>query len=87
MDYSKPWIFEEIARGREEAYFRQKEAELIEELRRRFHQQQDRERLAEEVGVHDEQILRTFEELGFSRDTVTILHLVPLVQVAWSDGG
>lgn len=87
MDYSKPWIFEEIARGREEAYFQQKEAELIEELRRRFHQQQDRERLAEEVGVHDEQILRTFEELGFSRETVTILHLVPLVQVAWSDGG
>jgi DnaJ-domain-containing protein 1 len=87
MDYSKPWIFEEIARGREEAYFRQKEAELIEELRRRFHQQQDHERLADEVGVHDEQILRTFEELGFSRETVTILHLVPLVQVAWSDGG
>jgi hypothetical protein len=87
MDYSKPWIFEEIARGREEAYFRQKEAELIEELRRRFHHQQDRERLADEVGVHDEQILRTFEELGFSRETVTILHLVPLVQVAWSDGG
>jgi hypothetical protein len=87
MDYSKPWIFEEIARGREEAYFRQKEAELIEELRRRFHQQQDHERLADDVGVHDEQILRTFEELGFSRETVTILHLVPLVQVAWSDGG
>ena len=87
MDYSKPWIFEEIAKGREEAYFLQKEAELIEELRRQFHQQQDRERLAEEVGVHDEQILRTFEELGFSRETVMILHLVPLVQVAWSDGG
>ena len=26
------------------------------------------------------------EELGFSRDTIAILHLVPLVQVAWSDG-
>lgn len=87
MEYSKPWIFEEIAKGREDAYFRQKEAELIEELRRKFHQQQARERLAEQVGVHDEQILRTFEELGFSRETVTILHLVPLVQVAWSDGG
>jgi DnaJ-domain-containing protein 1 len=87
MDYSKPWIFEEIAKGREEAYFRQKEAELIEELRRTFRQQQDRERFGDEVGVHDEQILRKFEELGFSRDTVMILHLVPLVQVAWSDGG
>ena len=45
------------------------------------------ERLAEEVGVHDDQILIAFEELGFTRETVTILHLVPLVQVAWSDGG
>jgi hypothetical protein len=86
MDYTKPWIFEEIAKGREEAYFRQKDVELIEELRRRFHQRQERERLLEEVGIHDEQILRTFEELGFSRETVMVLHLVPLVQVAWSDG-
>ena len=68
MDYSKPWIFEEIGKGREEAYFRQKEAELIEKLRRKFHEEQDRERLAEEVGVHDEQILSAFEELGFTRE-------------------
>lgn len=86
MDYSKTWIFDDIAKGREDAYFRQKEAELADKLRVRFHRQQDRERLAKDVGVHDEQILKTFEELGFSRETVTILHLVPLVQVAWSDG-
>ena len=86
MDYSKPWIFEEIAKGREEAYFRQKEVELMEKLRMKFHEVQERERLAEEVGVHDEQILRAFQELGFTRDAVMILHLVPLVQVAWSDG-
>lgn len=87
MDYSKPWIFEEVGKGREEAYSRQKEAELLEKLRRTFHEEQDRERLAKEVGVHDQQILMAFEELGFTRETVTILHLVPLVQVAWSDGG
>ena len=86
MDYSKSWVFEDIAKGREEAYFRQKETDLIEKLQRKFHQQQDHERLAEEVGVHDELILKTFEDLGFTRETVTILHLVPLVQVAWSDG-
>ena len=86
MDYSK-WIFEDIGKGREEAFFPQKEAELIEKLRRKFHEEQDRERLAEEVGVHDGHILAAFEELGFTRETVTILHLVPLVQVAWSDGG
>jgi hypothetical protein len=86
MDYSKPWIFEEIGKGREEAYFRQKEAELIEKLRQKFREGQDRARLAEEVGVRDEQILRAFEDLGFARDTVTILHLVPLIEAAWSDG-
>ena len=86
MDYSKQWIFDAIARGREDAYFRKKDAELIEELRRKFREQQDRERFANEVGVHDEQILKTLDELGFSRDTVMMLHLVPLVQVAWSDG-
>ena len=57
MDYSKPWIFEEIGEGREEVYVRQKEAELMEKLHRKFHEEQDRERLAEEVGVHDQQIL------------------------------
>jgi hypothetical protein len=87
MEYSKPWIFEEIAKGREEAYFRQKEMELVEKLRRKFHEKREREHLADEIGVHDEQILSAFEELGFTRETVTILHLVPLVQVAWSDGG
>ena len=87
MDYSKPWIFEEVGKGREEVYSRRKEAELLEQLRRKFHEEQDRERLAEEVGVHDDQVLMAFEELGFTRETVTILHLVPLVQVAWSDGG
>ena len=86
MEYSRKWIFEDVARGAEEVYFRQKERELIENLKRRFRHEQDLEHLAEEVGVHDERILRTLDELGFSRDTVTILHLVPLVQVAWSDG-
>jgi hypothetical protein len=51
------WIFEEIAKGREEAYFRQKEAELIAALRQRGQPQRDRERLAEALGVHDEKIL------------------------------
>lgn len=86
MDYSRKWIFEDVARGAEEVYFRQKETELIENLKRRFRHERDLEHLADKVGIHDERILKTLDELGFSRDTVTILHLVPLVQVAWSDG-
>jgi hypothetical protein len=54
----------------------------MENLRRKFHEEQARGWLAEEVGVHDEQILSAFEGLGFTGETVTILHLVPHVQVA-----
>jgi hypothetical protein len=84
---SSNWIFEDIAKGREEAYFRQKEQELIAALRQKGQKQRERERLAEALGIHDEEILVKLEELGFSRDTVAILHLVPLVQIAWSDDG
>jgi tellurite resistance protein len=40
----------------------------------------------EAVGVSDEGILQTLEELGFNRDTVRVFHLFPLVVVAWADG-
>ena len=39
------------------------------------------------TGISDEEALRTLGELGFTPDTVRMLHLVPLVHVAWSEGG
>lgn len=39
------------------------------------------------TGISDEEALRTLGELGFTPDTVRLLHLVPLVHVAWSEGG
>ena len=34
----------------------------------------------------DQSILRNLQDLGYTRDTVMLLPLVPLVQVAWADG-
>jgi hypothetical protein len=70
----------------EEEYFRKKEQELIAQMRHRAHQQTERQALAEVVGSADEEILATLQELGYTRDTVRLLHLLPLVQVAWASG-
>jgi hypothetical protein len=73
-------------RASEEDYFRKRDNQLIEQLRIRAEREAERRRMSELLGVADENLLRTLEELGFSGDTVSLLYLVPLVHVAWIDG-
>jgi hypothetical protein len=82
----KEWIFDQVARGSEESYFRSREEKLLAELRRKVEQQRARKGLADELDIHDERVLDALEELGLSREVLVLLHIVPLVQVAWSDG-
>jgi len=76
-------------RGRalEDDYFRKRDKELIEKIRRRAEESAERRRLGEQAGVADEETLNDLQMLGFSSDTVKLLHLVPLVQMAWAEGG
>ena len=39
------------------------------------------------TGLSDPELLRDLNELGFTPETVTLLPLVPIVQVAWAEGG
>jgi hypothetical protein len=75
-------------RGRalEEEYFRKRELELIEKLRRRGEEAAGRRQLAERSGLADEDILKDLQALGYTPETVMLLHLVPLVQMAWAEG-
>ena len=73
-------------RGLEEGYFRKRDEELIEKLRLSAKAAAERRRLGEAIGVTDERILKDLLELGYTRETVALLHLVPLVQVAWAEG-
>ena len=41
--------------------------------------------LADQVGVDNEQIVRRIAELGFNAETASVLHLMPLIAVAWAD--
>jgi hypothetical protein len=74
-------------RKEEEEYFRRQEEQLIEKLRQRRSDEATRRRMAERTGVVDEEILRDLETLGYTPETVMLLYLVPLVEVAWAEGG
>ena len=74
-------------RASEEEYFRKRDQQLMERLRKRAEGATARDRLSQRVGVADEELLQRLESLGFSDETVSLLHIVPLVHVAWADGG
>jgi hypothetical protein len=74
-------------RSQEEEYFQRREQELIAKLQQRSQEQATRRSLAERSGVADEEVLGDLEALGYTPDTVMLLHLAPLLQVAWAEGG
>ena len=72
-------------KGLEEEYFHRKEQELIEKLRKRRAAEAQMKELADASGIPNEDILKTLQELGYTRETVSLLHLMPLISVAWAD--
>jgi len=79
-------LFGDRRRSREEEYFRRQEKELIEKLQQRGREEATRRRMAERTGVADEEMLRDLQALGYTPETVMLLHLVPLLQMAWAEG-
>jgi hypothetical protein len=71
----------------EEEYFRRKDRELIEKMRAAAAAEAARADLEKSSGVHDPELLKELETLGFTPDTLVLLPVIPLVQVAWAEGG
>jgi hypothetical protein len=80
-------IIQERGRALEEEYFRKKDRELIEKMQRAARQEQDRKDLGAKTGLQDPELLDELQSLGFTPDTVSLLPLVPVIQVAWAEGG
>lgn len=72
-------------RDHEEDYFRKQDRELIERMRRAAAADEAQRPLSERSGIQDPELLRDLAALGFSADTVSLLPLVPILQVAWAD--
>ena len=73
-------------RALENEYFYRKDRELIERLHEKGRKEAERRTLEEELQTHDPVFLQQLQAAGFSPDNLLLLHLIPLVEVAWSEG-
>lgn len=74
-------------RVNEEEYFHRKERELLEKMSYRQRLESDGKQMTAIMGISDKEILDDLQALGYNRETVNLLYLVPLIQIAWTDGG
>jgi len=73
-------------RAHEEEYFQRKDRELIEKIRQQAKVQQQLREIGEKIGVTDPEISRELAELGFTPETVRLLPLMPVLEMAWAEG-
>ena len=73
-------------RTNEEEYFQKKDRELIEQMRQRAKIEQQLRELGEEVGVTNPELSRELAEMGFTPETVKLLPLIPVLEMAWAEG-
>lgn len=77
----------ERGRSLEEEYFRKKDRELIEKMRRAAAAEQAQQEMSRKTGLLDPEMLRELQDLGFTPASVSLLPLVPVLQMAWAEGG
>ena len=70
----------------EESFFRRRNADLMEQLRKQVVLEAKRAELAMVSGIHDQKLLDRLINLKMSSGTVAALALVPMVRIAWADG-
>lgn len=77
----------DLGYSREAEYFRKRDQELIEKMRRAAAAERTRQELSASTGLQDPEVIVELEARGFSPGTVCLLPLVPLLEVAWAEGG
>ena len=80
-------IFAERGRALEEEYFRKKDRDLVEKMRQAAAAEEARQEMGRKTGLVDAELLHELQEVGFTPGTVSLLPLVPVLQVAWAEGG
>jgi tellurite resistance protein len=73
-------------RENEEEYFHKQDQELIQKLRRASAAEKARRDLDAVTGLHDPELLKEVELLGFTAETASLLPLIPVLEVAWAEG-
>jgi len=79
-------IFNEREKAMEANYFRQEDAKLLEQLRKKAPLDDIAAALGEKLQVDNPDLLLRIRELGINAETAAAFLVAPLVQVAWADG-
>jgi hypothetical protein len=77
----------ERGRALEDEYFRKQDLELIEKMRIASAAEDTRRDLGVMSGLNDPKILDELATLGFTPETLALLPMMPVLQVAWAQDG
>jgi hypothetical protein len=77
--------FHERRRALEDAFFRDRDQQLLEKLQGELYAFEEKHKLAHVSGILDEKILMDLVQAGVSAESLLAMRFVPLVLVAWAD--
>lgn len=77
----------ERGRSLEDDFFRRRDRELVEKIRKAAEADTAKEGIGAATGLTDPALLSELHALGFTAETIVLLPLVPAVQMAWAEGG
>jgi hypothetical protein len=75
----------ERGRAIEEEYFRRKDRELVEKMRQAAAAEAARGEMSAATGLQDPALIKELQDLGFTPDTVILLPVVPVLEMAWAE--
>ena len=78
--------FKQRERGLEEAFFKERDRQLLEKLRGELSVREEKRKVAHVTGIVEEHVLSSLVQAGVQAETLTAVALIPLVEVAWCDG-
>lgn len=76
----------ERGRALEEEYFRRKDRELIDKMRLAAAAEHARGEMGRRTGLDDPALLKELQDVGFTPETVVLLPVVPVLEMAWAEG-
>ncbi|MBS0189445.1 MAG: TerB family tellurite resistance protein [Planctomycetes bacterium] len=78
--------FRERGQSLEEGYFRSRDSQLVDKLRKVFETKVARDELKKAAGISSDEVLDRMMQLNISGQMLTAFKLFPLVEIAWADG-
>src|SRR5262245_40984483 len=86
MRHSANDPFKQREIGLEEAFFKERDRQLLEKLRGELSAFEEKQKVAHVTGIVEEHVLSSLVLAGVRAETLAAVRLIPHVEVAWCDG-